>query len=317
MRLCVEADQLGLYCEVTVSGCGLRFIGLSHQGAELHRRFAFQPQRRGAGAVPQHCARFITISGLQEGPCETMGEIDGYLDELLARFDGQPAAANSPRCSISTTPARSRRIISARSLRTAPTKASAASGLPKWSGILPAKACRSRRLSTRSPSTRTASAPNMPNRLLAEVTRCFNKWKTQRLAAVTGMVGGAVGSATGSAAVKSSSAWPQIKVIPSELPRIVNEAEDALLLLGQEFYQRGGMLVRPVTGTIVNKDGKTEGWQLIQVARPYLVETLCCAAQFVQIDGRGKTKGLEADRRPGQGRQCAVVPPRQMEAAGP
>ena len=85
--------------------------------------------------------------------------------------------------------------------------------------------------------------------------------------------------------------WPQIKVIPSELPRIVNEAEDALILLGQEFYQRGGMLVRPVTGTIVNKDGKTQGWQLIPVARPYLVETLCCAAQFVRMDGRSKTKG--------------------------
>ena len=54
MRLCVEADQLGLYREVTVSGCGLRFIGLSHQGAELHRRFPFhQDQRRGARAVPQ------------------------------------------------------------------------------------------------------------------------------------------------------------------------------------------------------------------------------------------------------------------------
>ena len=62
------------------------------------------------------------------------------------------------------------------------------------------------------------------------------------------------------------------------------------MLLGQEFYQRGGVLVRPVTGTIVNKDGKTEGWQLIQVTRPYLVETLCCAAQFTQVDGRGKTK---------------------------
>jgi putative DNA primase/helicase len=131
-------------------------------------------------------------------------------------------------------------------------------------------------------------------RLLAEVTRCFSKWKTHRLTGVTGMTGGA-GFATGSPGVTVATNavmnWPQIKVIPSELPRIVNEAEDALILLGQEFYQRGGMLVRPVTGTIVNKNGKTEGWQLIPVARPYLVETLCCAAQFVRIDGRGKTKG--------------------------
>ena len=34
--------------------------------------------------------------------------------------------------------------------------------------------------------------------------------------------------------------------MPGELPRIVNEAEDALILLGREIYQRGGMVVRPV-----------------------------------------------------------------------
>ena len=27
------------------------------------------------------------------------------------------------------------------------------------------------------------------------------------------------------------------------------------------------------------------------MVRPYLVETLCCAAQFVRMDGRGKVKG--------------------------
>src|SRR5215813_5226880 len=46
-RLCVEADSLGLYREITVSGCGLRFIGLS-QGSELHRKFMFHPNT-GAG----------------------------------------------------------------------------------------------------------------------------------------------------------------------------------------------------------------------------------------------------------------------------
>jgi hypothetical protein len=41
---------------------------------------------------------------------------------------------------------------------------------------------------------------------------------------------------------------------------------------------------------ITNRDGKSEGWQLIEVVRPYLVETLCRAAQFVQMDGRGKSR---------------------------
>jgi hypothetical protein len=52
-------------------------------------------------------------------------------------------------------------------------------------------------------------------------------------------------------------------VIPSELPRVINEAEDALLLLGREVYQRGGMLVRPVrdtsksAATAKSKDGNS------------------------------------------------------------
>ena len=90
-RLCVEADQLGLYREVTVSGSGLRFIGLSH-GSELHRKFTFH-RKSGAGIeLYRNTARYITISGLQEGSCEELPPIDDYLDALVARFDQQPTA---------------------------------------------------------------------------------------------------------------------------------------------------------------------------------------------------------------------------------
>jgi primase-polymerase (primpol)-like protein len=55
-RLCVEADSLGLYREVTVSGCGLRFIGLA-QGDELHRKFTVN-RSNGAGIeLYRKCAR--------------------------------------------------------------------------------------------------------------------------------------------------------------------------------------------------------------------------------------------------------------------
>jgi predicted P-loop ATPase len=85
-QLCVEADNLGLYCEVTVSGCGLRFIGLA-QGNELHRKFTVN-HNNGAGIeLYRKCARYITISGLQLGACEDLGKIDDYLDDLVGRFD--------------------------------------------------------------------------------------------------------------------------------------------------------------------------------------------------------------------------------------
>ena len=87
-QLCVEADGLGLYREVTVSGCGLRFIDLAAGGIELHRKFTFN-RKSGAGIeLYRNTARYITISGLQEGSCEELGQIGNYLDDLMVRFNG-------------------------------------------------------------------------------------------------------------------------------------------------------------------------------------------------------------------------------------
>jgi primase-polymerase (primpol)-like protein len=74
VRLCVEADNLGLYREVTVSGGGLRFIGLS-QGDSLHRKFTFNRQSGAGIELYRNCARYITVSGLQEGSCQELEQI--------------------------------------------------------------------------------------------------------------------------------------------------------------------------------------------------------------------------------------------------
>jgi primase-polymerase (primpol)-like protein len=105
-KLCDEAAQLGLYVEVTVSGGGLRFIGSSAQGDEIHRKFTFD-RKSGAGVeLYRNCARYITISGLQQGSCEKLGSIDGYIDELVTRYDGGPSAAYGPRQTQSIGPER-------------------------------------------------------------------------------------------------------------------------------------------------------------------------------------------------------------------
>ena len=70
---------------------------------------------------------------------------------------------------------------------------------------------------------------------------------------------------------------------------MVNEAEDALLLLGREIYQRGGLVVRPVLTKLKAADDRDmQGWHLVPVTQPYLVETLTCAARFLKYDGRSK-----------------------------
>jgi hypothetical protein len=274
-RLCVEADSLGLYREVTVSGGGLRFIGAS-QGGELQRKFTFN-RKSGAGIeLYRNCPRFITISGLQEGGCENLGEIDSYLDTLMARFDGQPAPNEVDPFDFNTAGQQDdyyRSIIE--------------NGVPEGE--------RSERFqeavwhlaslswSIEQIVDELTKYPNgiglkYAGRLLAEVTRSYSKWQNRRRAS-------AIGSTTG-----AHTPWPQIQIKAGELPRVVNEAEDALILLGREIYQRGGMLVRPVLNKSLraSAERETESWQLVPVTRSYLVETLCCAAQFLRYDRRAK-----------------------------
>jgi putative DNA primase/helicase len=73
------------------------------------------------------------------------------------------------------------------------------------------------------------------------------------------------------------------------IPRVVNEAEEALLACGREIYQRGGLLVRPVLSQLkASEDRETWSWRLIPVSQPHMVETLTCAAQFLRYDKRSK-----------------------------
>lgn len=270
-RLFVEADQLELYVEVTVSGSGLRFIGLSQSKAELHRKFTLN-RKSGAGVeLYRNCARYITISGLQQGTCEELKPIDAFLDNVITQQNAPPPQTNpfdfnnaGPQFDYY------RHLIE--------------HGAPlgqrsdKFQEVVWHLAAAG--YSIEQIVDELAKHPNgialkFAARLLAEVTRSFEKWQSTRQASALG------------AAVPIGTPWPQIQIKPSELPRVVNEAEDALILLGREVYQRGGWLVRPVQDP-PPPSGETQSWQLIPLTRPYLVETLCYAAQFSQFDKRTK-----------------------------
>jgi hypothetical protein len=94
---------------------------------------------------------------------------------------------------------------------------------------------------------------------------------------------------TQGAAATIGSPWPQIRIIPGEVPRVVNEAESALLLLGREIYQRGGLVVRPQLVPIkTSGDREFEGWRLMPITWPYMMELFSCAARWLKYDGRRK-----------------------------
>jgi putative DNA primase/helicase len=81
------------YCEVTVSGEGLRLIGLG-TGPELHRKF---PATDGKGSFElyRNTARYITVSGRAVvGATGPLPKIDSLLDRLLAEAQKPASKGN-------------------------------------------------------------------------------------------------------------------------------------------------------------------------------------------------------------------------------
>jgi hypothetical protein len=71
------------YHEITVSGEGLRIIGVA-TGPEAHRRFSVAG-REGAGVeVYRRAVRYVTVSGLEIGKCAELPNIDALIDNIIA-----------------------------------------------------------------------------------------------------------------------------------------------------------------------------------------------------------------------------------------
>jgi hypothetical protein len=87
---------------------------------------------------------------------------------------------------------------------------------------------------------------------------------------------------------QSARARPIIRVVDGELPHVVDEAERALLASGLEIYQRG-VIVRPAVVPLKAADNReTEGWQLIPVTPPYLIDIMTRTATFLSYDKRSR-----------------------------
>ncbi len=88
---------------------------------------------------------------------------------------------------------------------------------------------------------------------------------------------------------------PIIQLVEGELPRVIDEAEAALLAdIGrQQLYQRGELVVRPARLKLRAADmqghkRETSSWQLLQVTKPYMIETFTRVARFERWSERAK-----------------------------
>jgi hypothetical protein len=85
----------------------------------------------------------------------------------------------------------------------------------------------------------------------------------------------------------SDSDLPNIRIEPGQLPRIVDEAEDALVSAANDLYRHGSRLVQVVHEALpVAGGGRAEISRLAEVTVPGLVERFTRAARFEKLDGR-------------------------------
>jgi hypothetical protein len=266
----LQNEAAGAYQEVTVSGGGLRIIG-KVSGPETHRKFTLD-RKTGAGIeLYRNTARYITVSGIEMGgPCTDLPLLDEFIDRLLARHGQTPDGLDFNNAGPQK-PTSIDHII-----QNGAPEGERSEQFQKVIWYLAGKGWSADQITGELSRYPNGIAGKYANRLHAEVTRSFDKWRARKHAAV------------GGSEASDAPSWPQIFCRASELPRVVDDAEAALLLLNREIYQRGGLIVRPVQSDPPLHAKYKAGWQLIPMTRPYLVETLCCAAQFFKYDGRAK-----------------------------
>jgi primase-polymerase (primpol)-like protein len=90
----------GAYVEVTVSGQGLRILGVG-AGGELGRKWKIPNSTNGAAIeVYRRTNRYITVSGAQIGGGAALTDIDAVLDDIARRFDAEKPQAPKPAAPI-------------------------------------------------------------------------------------------------------------------------------------------------------------------------------------------------------------------------
>jgi Virulence-associated protein E len=86
-----RALALGAYVEETVSGKGMRILGIG-EGGQVQRKWIINKETDEGIEAFRSCARFITVSGVEVGSCSALPNIDSLIDEVVATYDAKPKA---------------------------------------------------------------------------------------------------------------------------------------------------------------------------------------------------------------------------------
>jgi hypothetical protein len=274
-------DAGSAYVETTPSGTGLRIIGL---GTKKLKQENFRDADGGGIEIEvyRNEVRYITVTGLERSNCAALPPIDDFLDRLTdearrwkaERKGNGHSGGNGDGSVFDFNTAAAQRPDFGEVIRDGKPEGQRSEAFQSTVMHLAAQGLDVDHIIEKLAEHPDGIGKKYRGRLREEVERSYGKWREQRRESATGEE-------------PAGAPWPTIKIVAGELPRVVNEAEAALLALGREIYQRGGMIVRPALIPVKTfHDQDTEAWRLPEVSRAYLGETLSRAAQWVKYDAR-------------------------------
>jgi hypothetical protein len=269
----LHTEAGGAYEETTVSGGGLRFIGTAN-GEDLQRKFTFN-RKTGAGIeLYRNTNRYITISGLERGTCPALPSLDGLIDTLFSRYSGKTKQSDGFDFNDA---GRQRAPDYDDLIRNGAPDGERSEAFQSVVWHLAGQGWTVEAIVDELAKHPTGIGAKYADRLFEEVTRSYDKWRTHKR------------QAAGCDEESAGIPWPQIQIIDGEGPRVITEAEEALLSAGDELYNYGGQAVRPVL-TKLKASGKREttAWRLIPVTSWHLMDRMSCAAQFLRYNASKK-----------------------------
>jgi hypothetical protein len=278
------------YREITVSGTGLRIIGTGKEET-AHRRFPVVAGREGAGIeVYRHATRYITISGLEQGRCSKLVNIDALIDGIVAEHD--VADNTEPKTKTTNDGGNGFDDVDSLIRNGAPeTQRSEAFARCVWS--LAGCGLSADEIEEELRRYPNGIALKYINRLRKEIDRCYGKWQKQNQSAGTSTT----------ASTTSPHSWddPDMSILDDRRGDLPNFPTDIFAPPIREWLERAAHgagvfpdhVAVPMLGVVASLIGTA---RRVRASRPWS-EPITLWTALVAASGDRKTPGLNVTRK--------------------
>jgi hypothetical protein len=270
------------YVEITVSGTGLRIIGIAAE-PEVHRAFNLD----GGGRIElfRHTTRYITISGLQLGNCSELPNIDKLIDNLVTRYDG----AGTPKTDGQQGESANGGDDIDNLIKHGAPEGQRSEAFARCVWSLAGQGLSQQEIEQELNRYPGGIAAKYGNRLSREIARCYDKWQREN------------NSSAATAAWSSPQSWndPDISILDErrgELPAFPVNAVPGDDIIALCAHGAGVSFDHVAVPLLATASGVIGAARYVKPSRSW-AEPAAVWAAMVGLSGTGKTPGINVSKR--------------------